>query len=103
MSGLVKNIVDLEAEAEAVIEKARVEAREMDNKVRQDIASYQDRIGKEVDARVKAYREEAEYRHARDMADAKRQLEEALAALSGISEQAVRVQVNRILEHCRNL
>lgn len=103
MSGLVKSIVELEAEADALIEGARSEAKKLEGSVREEVASYQDRINRELDARISAYQDEARVRHAREMADAKRQLEEALVALSSISEQATRAQVNRILEHYKNL
>lgn len=103
MSGLVKNVMDLEAEADAVIEKARAEARELDNAVKRDIASYQDRVGRELDARVQGYREEAQARHARTMADARDELESALRFLEQIPEGTIRAQVERILERCRSL
>lgn len=103
MSGLVKDVVDLEAEADAVIEKARAEARELDRAVKRDIASYQDRVGTDLDARVQVYREEAEARHARMMADARDELERALRSLERVPEGTLRAQVDRILERCRSL
>lgn len=103
MSGIVKNIIELEAEADTVIERARAEAKKMESAVRDEISSHQDRVNKELDAKVAAYHDDARGRHARDMEDAKRQLEEALVALSSISEHTIQVQVDRILEHYRNL
>jgi vacuolar-type H+-ATPase subunit H len=103
MSVLVKSIVDLEIEADAVIERARAEAKGIDERARMELASYRDSVQGELDARIAEYDNEARKRHERQMKEAEMQLEETLAALGSIPEGILQEEVDRLLGHLNNL
>lgn len=103
MSGLVKSIAQLESEADAVIEGAKAEAGRIEKAGEGEVALYEVRLGEEVRAKVAAYEGEARGRHEAAMAEAGRELEGALAALDGISGQAIGVQAARVVDYFKKI
>jgi len=103
MSGIVKSIAQLEAEADGVIEGAKAEARGIEKAAEGEVASYRGRLDGETRAKVAAYEDEARGRHEAAMAEAGRELEGALAALDGISGQAIGAQAARVVDYFKKI
>lgn len=101
METLVETILSLEKEADSLLEEARGRAKEIEEAAKADLVSYQQEMAREVEARVAAYRREAEEKNQAALAQVEAELQSSLEALDRLDESAVQRQVERIVARVR--
>jgi hypothetical protein len=103
MAMLVKEIVDLEAEAESILAEARAEEQNLEKSVDKEIATYRERLAEELNRKLSAFQKETAERHTSLTAQAESELKEALNDLDNIPGETLRRQVERIVARFRGL
>ena len=103
MATLVENIVSLENEADSIVAKARVEAKEIENSSIAEAEAYRLKLAEETEQKVGAFRKETEEKYQRSIAEAQDELAQALSAMDHIAGSAVREQINRIISRFSEL
>lgn len=103
MKSLIDDILSLEGEANSVLERARVQAKDLEKGAEAQMAAIQEEVRAAAEQRIAQYRAEAEKKHQADLAQARSSNERALKSIEQISESAVAGQVRRVVARFREL
>lgn len=98
MSSLVEQVLDLEKEANAVVEHARAEARRIEQGAEDEVVRLKQEVSADIERRIAEFRRQAEQRHALDIEQATLEAKNALDVLEGIDTQALQRQVDRVVD-----
>jgi len=101
MASLIENILSLEKQADEIVANTRTEAKAEEKKAADEIEAIRQQVEADVDARIAAFRQEAEAQHQQDVLDAERAATGALAALDNIDDGVIKTQVDRIVNRFR--
>lgn len=97
MASLIESIVSLEAQANQVVEQARLEAKRLEAEAEAQIAENRKTVAGAVERRVEECRAQTEARVAEELAAAEREHEAARAKLQSLAADKVKAQVRVIL------
>jgi vacuolar-type H+-ATPase subunit H len=97
MELLIDKIVSLESEANKIIEKARNDAKEMEKSVNTAIVAVQDELHKVLEKRVSDFRDEANLRQEKAIAEQSAETQRVLASVGSISNVVIAKQVDKIV------
>jgi hypothetical protein len=97
MANLVDNIVSLENEADSIVAQARVKAKETEQAAIAEMGAYRRKLAEETEQKVSAFLREMEEKHQRSIAEAQKELVQALNAMDQIPGGISRKQIDRII------
>ena len=103
MATLVEKIVTLENEADSIVAQTRAEAKEIEKSAMTEMDVYRLKLAEETDQKVAAYQGEMEEKHRRSVAEAEKELAQALDAIDQIVGEAVKRQIDRIVARFNEL
>ena len=94
---LVENIVSLENEADSIVAQARVEAKEIEQSAIVELEAYRRQLAEETEEKVSTFQRETGERHKHSIAEAEKELAQALDAVDQISGSVLREQMDRVI------
>ena len=94
---LVENIVSLENEADSIVAQARVEAKEIEQSAIVELEAYRRQLAEETEEKVSTFQRETGERHKHFIAEAEKELAQALDAVDQISGSVLREQMDRVI------
>jgi hypothetical protein len=97
MANLVENIVSLENEADSIVAQAHVKAKETEQSTIAEIEAYRRKLANETEQKVSAFLRETEEKHQLSIAEAQKELVQALSAMDQIPGGILRKQIDRIV------
>ena len=97
MATLVENIVSLEKEADAIVAKARVEARELEKSTLAEAEAYRWKLTNDSGQKVSAFQKEMDEKCQLSIGEAQKELARALDAIDQIADVKVKEQIDRIV------
>jgi len=103
MASLVEDILSIEKQADQIVADSRAEAVAIEKRAEAEIESIRRNLATETDARIEAYRREAEARCAQDAITIDREARAMLAAVDGIADNLIGKQAERIVARFRGL
>lgn len=103
MDSLIDKLLAVEGEAGAVIEKARVEAKELDKQSNAAIAAMRQEVSAEVNRKLAAFREGLFKRHESESAKQKAEAEKALEEVGRVPEVVISRQVEKVVARFREI
>ncbi|MEI6154872.1 MAG: hypothetical protein WCQ90_12380 [Deltaproteobacteria bacterium] len=100
---LVKDVVNLENEAESITAYARTEAKQLEKTYEEEITAYHQKIIEEMNGKIAEFQKKAEEAYRTALSEAERDLEESLEALNCISDDVLEAQTERIVARLSKL
>ncbi|MBP1700077.1 MAG: hypothetical protein H6Q41_5265 [Deltaproteobacteria bacterium] len=97
MAALVEDVVSLEKEADAIVAQARVEAKELEKLAIAEAEAYRRKRTEETDQKILVFQKEMEEKHQRSLAEAEKDLTQALNAIDQIPDNALKEQMSKIV------
>jgi len=94
---LVENIVSLENEADSIVAQARVEVKEIEQSAIVEVEAYRRQLAEETEQKISAFQRETEEKHNYSIAEAEKELAQALDAVDQISGSVLREQIDRVI------
>jgi hypothetical protein len=94
---LVENILSLENEADSIVAQARVEAKEIEKSAIIEVEAYRRQLAEETDQKVSAFQRETEEKHKHSIAEAEKELVQALDAVDQLPRDLFKKQIDRII------
>lgn len=102
MSTLVKDVINIEKEAESIVSLAQEEAKRMEKHYEDQVADYRKKVMEETDRKIARFRKDAEEKHNTRMAEAEGELAAALGVFDRIPDDSLQEQAERIVERLVN-
>jgi len=103
MESLIDRLLSVENEAGAIIEKARVEAKEVEKQAKSDIAAVQKEVAATVEEKFAGFREQALSKHEKDVADQEAEARKTLEAISHVPADLISKQAEKIAARFREI
>ncbi|MCX5808941.1 MAG: hypothetical protein NTX36_06165 [Proteobacteria bacterium] len=100
---LVKDVVNLENEAESIIAHAHAEAKQLEKVYEEEIAAYRQKMTEEMNEKIAEFQKNIEETHKAALYEAERELKESLDALNSVSDDAFGSQVDLIVSQLCNV
>jgi len=100
---LVKDVVNLENEAESIIANAHVEAKQSEKFYEEKIAGYRRKMTEEMNERIAEFQKNIEETHKAALYEAEGELKESLDALNSVSDDAFGSRVDLIVARLCNV
>jgi F0F1-type ATP synthase membrane subunit b/b' len=97
MVTLVKEVVNLEDEAESILASVRAETKQLEKACEEEIAAYHKKMTEEMIGKIAEFQKKTEETHRAALSEAERELKESLDALNCISDDVLVSQVERIV------
>ncbi len=97
MAPLVEDVVSLEKEADSIVAQAHAEAKALEKLALAEAEAYRRKVAEETDRKILAFQKEMEEKHRRDVAEAEKDLTQALDAVDRIPDKALEEQINKIV------
>ena len=94
---LVENILSLENEADSIVAQARAEAKEIEQSAIVEVEAYRHQLAEETEQKISAFQRETEEKHKHSIAEAEKELAQALDAVDQTSGSVLREQIDRII------
>lgn len=102
MASLIDNILSLEKEADLIVEQAHINSKNVHKATEDEIARYRDELARELDIRLKQFKEEAEKRYQDTLAEIDRKRSEKLDALAKLPDEYILLQAKKIIDRFNN-
>jgi hypothetical protein len=100
---LVKEVVNLENEAESIIAHAHAETKQLEKIYEEEIAAYRQKMTEEMNEKIAGFQKNIEETHKAALYEAERELKELLDVLNSISDDAFRFWVDLIVSRLYNI
>jgi hypothetical protein len=97
MAALVEDVVSMEKEADAIVAQARVEVKELEKLAIAEAEVYRRKLAEETNQKILAFQKEMEEKHQRSLAEAEKDLTQALNAIDQIPDNALKEQMSKIV------
>jgi len=103
MNSLIDNVLSLENDASTIIEKARVEAKELEKRVSNDITKIQQESQAMLEKKLVSFREEAGRRHEQEVAQQAIKAQQMLEKVDSIPAALIEKQIEKIVNRFREI